>query len=79
MGSRGVELEARTELLRGFEIGGGVRYVGRIFNDLENASTTPSFTLFDAMLRYNNGPWMFIVNASNVFNYKYLSYNDPGW
>lgn len=65
--------------LRGFGIGGGVRYVGRIFNDLENTSTTPSFTLFDAMLRYDNGPWMFIVNASNVFNNKYLSYNDPGW
>ncbi len=65
--------------LRGFGIGGGVRYVGRIFNDLENTSTTPSYTLFDAMLRYDNGPWMFTINASNLFNNKYLSYNDPGW
>ncbi len=65
--------------LRGFGIGGGVRYVGRVFNDLENTSTTPSYTLFDAMLRYDNGPWMFIINASNVFNNKYLSYNEPGW
>lgn len=65
--------------LQGFGIGGGVRYVGEIYNDLENTSKTPSFTLFDAMLRYDHGPWMFIVNASNIFNHQYYSYFDPGW
>lgn len=65
--------------MKGFGIGGGVRYVGRIFNDLENTSTTASYTLFDAMLRYDYGPWIFIMNASNIFNNNYLSYNDPGW
>lgn len=65
--------------LRGFGIGGGVRYVGEIYNDLENTSKTPSFTLFDAMLRYDNGPWMFIINASNIFNHQYFSNFDPGW
>lgn len=63
--------------LQGFGIGAGVRHVGRIFNDMENTSTTPSFTLFDAMLRYDHGPWMFIVNASNIFNNRYLSYSSP--
>lgn len=64
--------------MKGLGIGGGVRYVGRIFNDLENTSTTASYTLFDAMLRYDYGPWIFIMNASNIFNNDYLSYNNPG-
>ncbi|MDV6344033.1 TonB-dependent siderophore receptor [Nitrosomonas sp. Is37] len=59
--------------LRGLGIGGGVRYVGRVFNDQENTSTTSSFTLFDATLRYDYGPWLFNINASNIFNNKYVS------
>ncbi|KIO49788.1 TonB-dependent siderophore receptor [Nitrosospira sp. NpAV] len=59
--------------LKGFGIGGGVRYVGRVFNNEENTSTTRSFTLFDAMLRYDHGPWRFIINANNIFNEKYYS------
>ncbi|MEO9061201.1 MAG: TonB-dependent siderophore receptor [Nitrosospira sp.] len=59
--------------LNGFGIGGGVRYVGRVFNDEENTSTTRSFTLFDAMLRYDRGPWRFSIVANNVFNEKYYS------
>lgn len=66
------------EWLRGLGIGGGVRYVGEIFNDLENTSKTPSYTLFDAMLRYDYGPWMFIVSANNIFNKDYVSFNDVG-
>lgn len=65
--------------MKGFGIGGGVRYVGRIFNDLENTSTTASYTLFDAMLRYDYGPWIFITNASNILNNNYLFYNDHGF
>jgi len=59
--------------LKGFGIGGGVRYVGRVFNDAENTSTTPSFTLFDAVVRYDHGPWRFFINANNIFNEKYYS------
>ena len=59
--------------LKGFGIGGGVRYVGRVFNDAENTSTTRSFTLFDAVLRYDHGPWRFFINANNIFNEKYYS------
>ncbi|MDN5753780.1 MAG: TonB-dependent receptor, partial [Nitrosospira sp.] len=64
--------------LRGFGIGGGVRYVGRVYNDQANTSTTPSFTLFDAFLRYDSGPWRFIVNANNIFDEKYFSARDSG-
>jgi iron complex outermembrane receptor protein len=62
-----------NEWLRGFGIGGGVRYVGRRYNDSENTSSQPSFTLFDAMVRYDYGRWRFAVNASNLFNEEYLS------
>jgi iron complex outermembrane receptor protein len=64
--------------LRGFGIGGGVRYVGRVFNDEENTSTTRSFTLFDAMLRYDQGPWRFSIVANNLFNEKYYSATSGG-
>jgi len=59
--------------LRGLGIGGGVRYVGRVFNDEQNTSSTPAFTLFDATLRYEYGPVLFTLNASNVFNNKYIA------
>jgi iron complex outermembrane receptor protein len=59
--------------LRGLGIGGGVRYVGRVFNDEQNTSSTPAFTLFDATLRYEYGSVLFTLNASNVFNNKYIA------
>lgn len=59
--------------LQGVGIGGGVRYVGRVFNDEENTNSTPAFTLFDATLRYDRGPVLFTLNASNLFNNHYLS------
>lgn len=64
--------------LKGFGIGGGVRYVGRVYNNEENTSATRSFTLFDAMLRYDNGPWRFLINANNIFNEKYYSGSGGG-
>ncbi|SCY51629.1 TonB-dependent siderophore receptor [Nitrosospira sp. Nsp13] len=64
--------------LKGFGIGGGVRYVGRVFNDEENTSTTRSFTLFDAVVRYDHGPWRFFINANNIFNEKYYSASAGG-
>ncbi|WP_256327821.1 TonB-dependent siderophore receptor [Nitrosospira sp. Nl5] len=62
-----------VDWLRGFFIGGGVRYVGKVFNDDANTSITPSFTLFDAVVRYDHGPWQFLINANNIFNEKYFS------
>jgi iron complex outermembrane recepter protein len=64
--------------LKGFGIGGGARYVGRVYNNEENTSSTPSFTLFDAVLRYDHGPWRFIINANNIFNEKYFSASSGG-
>ena len=64
--------------LKGFGIGGGVRYVGRVFNDEANTSTTRSFTLFDAVLRYDHGPWRFFINANNIFDQHYFSASSGG-
>ncbi|SDQ61497.1 iron complex outermembrane recepter protein [Nitrosospira multiformis] len=64
--------------LKGFGIGGGVRYVGRVYNDDANTSTTRSFTLFDAVLRYDHGPWRFFINANNIFNQHYFSASSGG-
>jgi len=57
----------------GFGLGGGVRYVGSTWNDSTNTSAQPSFTLVDAALRYDQGPWRFALNASNLFNKQYVS------
>ena len=62
-----------VDALKGFFIGGGVRYVGKVFDDQANTSTTPSFTLFDAVLRYDHGPWQFLINANNIFDEKYFT------
>ena len=64
--------------LRGFGIGGGARHIGRVFNDEANTSVTPAFTLFDAVLRYDHGPWRFFINANNIFNEKYYSASSGG-
>lgn len=57
----------------GFGLGGGVRYVGSTWNDTTNTSSQPSFTLVDAALHYDQGPWRFALNASNLLNKRYVS------
>lgn len=57
----------------GFGLGGGVRYVGSTWNDATNTSSQPSFTLADAALHYDQGPWRFALNASNLLNKKYMA------
>jgi iron complex outermembrane receptor protein len=53
--------------LPNFTVGAGVRFVGESHDGTDNPLlTTPSFTLFDAMMRYENGPWRFQVNANNI-------------
>lgn len=64
--------------LRGFGLGGGVRYVGKTFNEETNTTTTPSFTLFDASFRYEKGPVLVNINASNIFNNHYIASTNFG-
>jgi outer membrane receptor protein involved in Fe transport len=34
---------------------------------------TPDYTLFDAMVRYETGPWRFQVNASNLADKRHVT------
>lgn len=53
----------------GFAAGAGVRYLSA-FRD-GTAPETPSVTLFDAMLSYENGPWRYALNVNNIADRSY--------
>ncbi|MGS1005769.1 TonB-dependent siderophore receptor [Achromobacter anxifer] len=73
MASAWLNYRLRESMLRGLGIGVGVRYVGSIYNDEANTWKTPSFTLFDAALQYDTGPWRFALNVQNLANKEYVS------
>ncbi len=59
--------------LKGFSIGGGVRYVGGaeswgrdVATGQELSIETPSFTLFDAMVAYETPDWRWQLTAQNL-------------
>ena len=64
-------------------IGGGLRYIGSsteaaVFNDIvPNGAverlTTPGFTLADALVSVEHGPWAISVNATNLFDKHYYA------
>ncbi|UPT93697.1 TonB-dependent siderophore receptor [Bradyrhizobium barranii subsp. apii] len=58
--------------LPGITVGGGVRYIGQSWDGTDTIRT-PDYTLFDAMVRYDNGPWRLQVNASNLFDKRHLT------
>ena len=58
--------------LPGVTVGGGVRYIG-VSWDGTDTIRTPDYTLFDAMIRYENGPWRFQVNASNLADKRHVT------
>ncbi|MBR0826062.1 TonB-dependent siderophore receptor [Bradyrhizobium manausense] len=58
--------------LPGVTVGGGVRYIGQSWDGTDTIRT-PDYTLFDAMVRYDNGPWRLQVNASNLFDKRHVT------
>lgn len=58
--------------LRGFSIGGGVRYIGesedygRLVTGAFDTVTTPGFTLFDAMIAYERDNWRWQLVGQNL-------------
>ena len=58
--------------LQGVTVGGGVRYIGESWDGLD-AIRTPDYTLFDAMIRYETGPWRFQVNATNLADKRHVT------
>ncbi|MEH2543861.1 iron complex outermembrane receptor protein [Bradyrhizobium sp. AZCC 2262] len=58
--------------LPGVTIGSGVRYIGESWDGTDTIRT-PDYTLFDAMIRYETGPWRFQVNASNIADKRHVT------
>jgi iron complex outermembrane recepter protein len=58
--------------LHGVTVGGGVRYIGESWDGTDTIRT-PDYTLFDAMIRYETGPWRFQVNASNIADKRHVT------
>jgi iron complex outermembrane receptor protein len=58
--------------LPGVTLGGGVRYIGTSWDGTDTIRT-PDYTLFDAMVRYETGPWRLQVNASNLFDKRHVT------
>lgn len=59
--------------LKGFGFGGGVRYNGRSPGAPDNSLNVPSYTLLDAAVHYQTGPWRFAVNANNLTDREYIA------
>jgi iron complex outermembrane receptor protein len=63
-------------VIDGLTVGTGVRYVGSTQGDKVNSADmkVPSYTLVDAMVRYDvNKQWQVQVNANNIVDKKYVS------
>lgn len=59
--------------LQGWSVAGGVRHVGKVPANVDNSTFNPPYTLVDAALRYERGPYTFSLNASNLFNRTYVA------
>ena len=53
-------------------VGPGIRYTGSSFDGADSLRT-PGFTLFDAMVAYERGPWRASLNAANAFDRIHLT------
>lgn len=58
--------------LKGWSVGGGVRYIGPSWDGFDQFQT-PDATLFDAMLAYETDKWRWAINATNLEDQQYLS------
>lgn len=59
--------------LKGLGFAGGVRYNGRSPGAPDNSLNVPAYTLLDAAVHYETGPWRFAVNANNLTDKEYIS------
>jgi iron complex outermembrane recepter protein len=59
--------------LRGFGLGGGVRYNGHSYADQANLKEVPSFVVGDAALHYEIDKWRFALNVTNITDKIYVA------
>lgn len=57
--------------LDGLSAGAGVRNVGKSYS-LDNSFTVPSYTVYDAAVRYLFGPWRFSLSVKNLLDKEYV-------
>jgi iron complex outermembrane receptor protein len=55
----------------GFGMGAGINYVGPRQNDEANTTVEGGYSLLGGMLKYETGPWLMRLNASNLLNKRY--------
>lgn len=60
-------------MLEGFGVGGGVRYVGQRYGDLENNYDLDAVTLADAVIHYQKDHIKASLNIKNIADKKYVA------
>ncbi|MFT4195978.1 TonB-dependent siderophore receptor [Ottowia sp.] len=60
-------------MVNGWGVGGGVRYIGRRYDNVTNTEAEGGVTLLDATVHYRQGPWRFSLSATNLANRKYTA------
>ncbi|HEY0292558.1 MAG TPA: TonB-dependent siderophore receptor [Hansschlegelia sp.] len=73
IGSAFLDYTFTTGALRGFSLGGGVRYVGKSEATLPNTVKVPASTLFDAAARYEWDKYKVSLNVTNLFDKRFVS------
>ncbi|WP_322060999.1 TonB-dependent siderophore receptor [Paraburkholderia sp. J63] len=61
-----------TGVLAGLGFGAGVRYQSSVAGAADNSITVPSYTLYDAAVHYDTRDWRFAINATNLFDRRYV-------
>ncbi len=58
--------------IRGFTVGAGLNYKGKIFGDQLNTDMVPAYTIFDANLTYTQPKWDVSIGIKNIANTLYF-------
>ncbi len=61
-----------TGVIAGLGFGMGVRYQSSVAGAADNSITVPSYTLYDAAVHYDTRDWRFAINATNIFDRRYV-------
>ncbi|WP_245409196.1 TonB-dependent siderophore receptor [Shinella sp. WSJ-2] len=63
----------QNDALSGLSVAAGVRHVGKSWANDANTLRVPSATLVDAAIRYEKDNWSVALNASNLFDKRYIA------
>lgn len=72
-GSVWLDYAVGGKLLLGLNLGGGVRYIGKRWDDEANTSSEQGVALLDMGARYSTGPWVFLMNVRNLLDKHYYA------